>query len=90
MVLSSSFRGARIIDKVIARCGTEIRTIERLHRPTGYNSLMLLFCLWKWAPFLTLASNGGALIVRFIKGHEKSLMGFEDLVSGLVETVGKY
>ena len=60
MVLSSSFRRARIIDKVIARCGTEIRTIERLHRPTGYDSLMLLFCLWKWAPFLTSASNGGA------------------------------
>jgi len=28
--------------------------------------------------------------VRFIKGHEKSLVGFEDLISGLVETVRKY
>lgn len=28
--------------------------------------------------------------MRFIKGHEKSLVGFEDLISGLVETVRKY
>lgn len=60
MMLNSSFRKVRIIDKVIARCGTEIRTIERLHRPTGYDSLMLLLCLWKREPFLTSALNGGA------------------------------